>query len=49
VAEIADDRLYVHRDDRLVLDDQHFGASLALDLGESFATRLVDPRSAPRR
>ena len=34
VAEIAHDRLQVHRDDRLVLDDQHLGTGLPLDLGE---------------
>ena len=45
VAEVADDRLDVHRDDRLVLDDQHVGAGLPLDLGQ----RLGDQASRPPR
>ena len=42
VAEIADDGLDVHRDDRLVLDDQHVGAGLPLDLGERLGDQGLD-------
>ena len=42
VAEVADDRLDVHRDDRLVLDDQHVGAGLALDLGQRLGDQRFD-------
>ena len=34
MAEVADDRFDIHRDDRLVLDDQHVGERLPLDLLE---------------
>ena len=40
MAEVADDRLDIHRDDRLVLDDEDVGERLALDL----AQRLGDQR-----
>ena len=42
MAEIADDRLDIHRDDRLVLDDQHVGESLALDLFERLGDERID-------
>ena len=42
VAEIANDRLDIHRDDRLVLDDQHVGVGLALDLGQRLGDQAVD-------
>ena len=42
VAEVADDRLDVHRDDRFVLDDQHVGERLALDLLERLGDQRVD-------
>ena len=42
VAEIADDRLDVHGDDRLVLDDQHVGAGLPLDLGQRLGDQALD-------
>ena len=40
MAEIAHDRFDVHRDDRLILDDQHAGASLLLDLGHRLGNQL---------
>ena len=50
VAEVADDRFDVHRDDRLVLDDQHVGERLPLDLLERLGDELVDVlRAAPIR
>jgi hypothetical protein len=42
VAEIADDRLDIHRDDRLVLDDENLGTSLVLDLGQGIRDQIVD-------
>ena len=42
VAEVADDRLDIHGDDRLVLDDQDLGAGLALDLGEGLGDQPLD-------
>ena len=42
MAEVADDRLDIHRDDRLVLDDQHVGAGLPLDLRERFGHQILD-------
>ena len=41
MAEIADDGLNIHRDDRLVLDDQHIGERLPLDLFERFGDEIV--------
>ena len=38
MAEVADDSLDVHRDDRLVLDDQHVGERLPLDFVSASAT-----------
>ena len=49
VAEVADDRLDVHRDDRLVLDDQHLGAGLALDLGQRLGDQRLDLLGRSRR
>ncbi len=42
VAEVANDRFDVHRDDRLILDDQHVGMGLALDLRHRFGNQAVD-------
>ena len=42
VTKVADDRLDVHRNDRLVLDDQHVGQRLSLDLGQCLADQPVD-------
>jgi hypothetical protein len=42
VAEVADDRLDIHRDDRLVLDDEDVGERLPFDLLERFGDERVD-------
>ena len=42
MAKVADDRFNVHRDDRLVLDDQHVGKRLPLDLFECLCNEAVD-------
>src|SRR5512139_2013673 len=41
VAEVAHDGLDIHRDDRLVLDDQDLGASLPFDLVERLADQCL--------
>ena len=42
VAEIANDRLDVHRDDRFVFDDQDIGQRLPFDLFERFGHKAID-------
>ena len=42
VAKVADDRLDIHRDDRLILDDEHIGQRLALDLAQSLGDQRID-------
>src|SRR6185437_10033064 len=42
VSKIANDRLNIHRDDRLILDDQNVGERLALDLLERFGDERID-------
>jgi hypothetical protein len=42
VAEIAHDRLEIHRDDRLILDDEHIGMGLPLDLAQRVGDELLD-------
>ncbi len=44
MAQIAHDRLEIHRDDRLVLDNQHVGARLALDLLDRLGDQSLDLR-----
>ena len=42
VTKVADDRLDIHRDDRLILDDQHVGERLTLDFLERLGDQAVD-------
>src|SRR5690606_3798606 len=42
VAELGDQRLDVGGDHRLVLDDQHVGGELGVDLGLSLGDQLLD-------
>ena len=42
VTEVSNDRFDVHRDDRLIFDDQHIGERLTLDLLERFSDQTVD-------
>jgi hypothetical protein len=44
MAETLDQRLQIHRDEGLVLDDQHVGR----DLGCKFAARFLDQRAQRR-
>ena len=42
MAQIAHDRLDIHRDDWLVLDDEHAGTGLLLDLGQRLGDEILD-------
>src|SRR3546814_16983033 len=53
VAEVADDLLELHRDQRLVLDDQHRGPRFAVEFADRvrqqcFDRRLVGAGDQPR-